>query len=227
MLNKYLVDYNNYINEFSKLLNSYKDWNSKINISSIDDDREIIIKHFEDSLLWNKVISFSWKKVLDIWTWWGFPLLPLAITNPHASFIWLDSVQKKLTVIQNIAKEIWLQNVNILHARAEDAAHDKKYREQFDIVTTRAFSKWSALLEMSLPFLKIWWTLLAYQTSSIKDEMKEKDQVLQKLWWKLEWTFDFKLSDDMWERLFIVIKKIKPSPANYPRPAWVPKDKPL
>lgn len=224
---QFIESYDDYFSSFDKLLYLYKDWNSKINISSIKDDKEIIIKHFLDSLYWNEVSDFSWKKVLDIWTWWWFPLLPLAITNPTASFIWLDSVNKKLEVIKHIADDIWLTNVKVVHARSEQLAHDKKYREQFDIVTARAFSKWSSMLEMTLPFVKVWWELLAYQTLSIIEEIEQKKWVLEKLWGSIQKINKFILPEWYWERVIVVIKKNKRIPDIYPREVWMPKKDPL
>ncbi len=226
MLTKYLSTYPN-INKFQSLLTLYKDWNSKINISSIKEEKDIIIKHFVDSLYWNEVLDFSWKKILDVWTWWWFPILPLAIVNEDADFVWLDSVKKKLWVIKDIAKQVGLNNVSLIHGRAEDFGQDANYREKFDIVIVRAFAKWSSMLEMTLPFLKRWWMLLAYQTSSIDDDLGKGKKTLKVLWWELLDSLSFDLPEDYWNRRIVLIEKVSKTPWKFPRQVWIPKSNPL
>ena len=226
MISRYLKNYQN-DKKFESLLSLYNDWNSKINISSIRDEKGVVIKHFLDSLLWNEIQDFSWKRVLDVWTWWGFPILPLAIVNKDADFVWLDSVKKKLMVIGDISKKLWLKNITLIHGRAEDFGQDPKFREKFDIVTVRAFAKFSSMLEMALPFLKKWWLLLAYQTSSIFDEIDNSKKVLKLLWWELLDIVHFDLPEDFWKRDIVLIEKINKTPPKYPRKVWIPKDNPL
>ena len=203
--------------EFQKLLELYKDYNSKINISSIKDDESIVIKHFVDSLVWLDFMDFNDMSVIDIWTWWWYPILPLAITCPSASFTALDSVNKKLSVIWGIASDIWINNISLLHWRAEDYWREARHREQYDIVTQRAFAPWPAALEMCSVFIRPWGFLIAYQTPRIYDELKEKKYVLKKLWLEIVEMKDYDLALDMWKRVLIIIKKLKKSPAMFPR----------
>ena len=212
---------------FKKLVNLYGYWNSKINISSIKNDKQVVIKHFYDSLLWNEMMDFSWKKVIDIWTWWWYAVLPLAITNTDAQFVAFDSVSKKLKVIQETSKDLWLVNVSILHWRAEDLARDKSHREMYDIVCERAFAPFSPMLEMCSGFVKVWWYLLAYQTSSFVKEMDANKGLLSKFWLEFIRFKKFILPEDMWDRVLVLFKKVKSLDDKYPRAVWVPRKKPV
>lgn len=193
----------------------YSDWNSKINISAITSKEEFLVKHIEDSLASTKFFDFDNKKIIDIWTWWGFPLLPLAQAFPNSSFVWLDSVNKKLRVINDIASKLGLTNVSLIHARAEELAHKAEFRQQFDIVTERAFSAMSIMIESALPFLKIWWSLIAYQTPKALEELDYS--LLKHLGWEVKSIHNYSLSNNMWERIIIIIDKIAKTPALYPR----------
>lgn len=234
-ISRYLTGFDHYFYKFDSLLFLYSEWNSKINISAIRENKWIIIKHFYDSLLWNDIIDreiksekLKWKqvKILDIWTWWWFPLLPLSIVNEWINFIWLDSVWKKLMIINDIAENLWLKNVKTINWRAEEFAHKNEFREKFDIITERAFSPWSIMLELSVPFLKIWWLLIAYQTPLLLD-IKNNKNVLFKLWLNIENIIDNKLPEDMWDRRIVLIRKVKWTDILYPRSFSLCKKDPL
>jgi 16S rRNA (guanine527-N7)-methyltransferase len=210
---------------FEKLSKSFLDWNSKINVSAIKDEQDIWKKHFIDSVAGNKYLDFAEKKVLDLGTGGGFPLIPLAIINPKATFTGLDSVKKKLMVVQEIAKELNLKIPQTLHGRAEDFAHDLKSREKFDIVVTRAVAPWPTLLELTLPFVKIGGDFLAYQGPAIEEELKTYKSLENKLGAEIINVFREKIGEN--SRIFIHMKKIKATSKNYPREVGVPKKNPL
>lgn len=215
--------------QFQKLLKLYQDWNAKINLSAIKDEEGIIIKHFYDSLLVSKLNIFSEdnQKIADLGTGGGFPLLPLAIMYPENEFLGVDSVQKKIKVIETIAKELGLKNIQTNSERVETVGQSKKYREQFDIVLTRAFAKWHTLLELSLPLVKTGGKLVAYQGPQILEELEESEKVIEKLGGKIEKLSHFELPEDMGERVFVEIIKIKKTPKEFPRAIGVPKKNPL
>lgn len=223
----YIKKYLDNTQKFNELFELYNEWNSKINISAIRDEKSIILKHFVDSLLWNEVFNFEWKKVLDVWSWWWFPLFPLWITNPSADFTALDSVWKKLKVIDEIAKSMNLKNISTLNWRAEELWQNKKYREKFDVITTRAFAPWTIMLELTSPFLKVWGRLLAYQTSSIFEDIKKTEHILDELWLMIVDTAEFELPENAWERVIVVIEKTSQTPKKFPREVWLPKREPL
>jgi 16S rRNA (guanine527-N7)-methyltransferase len=210
---------------FEKLLKSFLDWNSKINVSAIKDEQGIWEKHFIDSVAGNKYLDFAEKKVLDLGTGGGFPLIPLSIINPKATFTGLDSVRKKLMVVHEICKELKLKAPNFLHGRAEDLAHDPKSREKFDIVVTRAVAPWPTLLELTLPFVKIGGEFLAYQGPAIEEELKTHKNLENKLGAEIINIFKEKIGEN--SRVFIHMKKLESTSRNYPREVGVPKKNPL
>lgn len=234
MLNNYLKSLKlelsvNQTEQFEKLLNLYQDWNSKINLSSIKTEEEIIIKHFYDSLLITQLDVFKKPnlKIADLGTGGGFPLLPLAIVYPENDFLGVDSVQKKIKVIENIAHELKLTNIHTNFERVETLGQNKNYRQKFDIVLTRAFAKWNTLLELALPLVKAGGQLIAYQGPQIIEEIEESEKIIEMLGGKIQGLSHFELPEEMGERVFVIIEKIQQTPHEYPRIIGIPKKNPL
>jgi 16S rRNA (guanine527-N7)-methyltransferase len=212
-------------NQYDQLVELFLDWNSKINLSAIRDEAGVREKHIVDSLLATEFIDFEDKRVLDIGAGGGFPTLPLAIECPTAQITALDSVGKKMKVVQSMADTIGLENVRTIHGRIEDYAQNATYREKFDIVTARALAPWPVLLEYALPFLRIGGLFVAYQGPQIKDDLKKYKNLEQKLGGKLLKIHETKLSEA--ERVFVIVKKIKPTAKRFPRENGLPRQKPL
>lgn len=211
---------------FQKLLKSYLDWNSKINISAIKDEQGIWEKHFIDSVAGAKYLdNFAGKNVLDLGTGGGYPLLPLSILEPKAKFSGLDSVKKKLKVVQTVAEESGIKIPRILHGRAEDFAREPKLRENFDIVVTRAVAPWPTLLELTLPFVKVGGIFFAYQGPAIKEDLANFKNLEGKLGAEIIEIFEEQIGEN--SRVFVKMKKVKPTSKNYPREVGIPKKNPL
>ena len=141
--------------KLEQLAKVFCDKNLKLNLSSYKDLESIKAKNIQDSLLLNNFVKFDNLKVLDVGTGGGFPLLPLAITNPNAFFTGVDSVSKKLDAVIEIAEACGVSNIETVHARVEELAFEPEFREQFDIVCSRAFAKLPINLELCLPFVKL------------------------------------------------------------------------
>jgi len=212
------------MNQLEVLVSEFLDINTKINLSAIRDEAGVWKKHIIDSLLVTKHIDID-GKVLDLGTGGGFPSLPLAIISRSASILGLDSVEKKLKAVQSIADTIGIENLQTLHARAEDAAHDKYFRERFDYVVTRAVAPWPTLLELTLPFVKIGGRFVAYQGPAIEADIKLNKNIEHKLGAKILKIHRDSLFGE--ERLFVEMKKIRPTPSHYPRAVGIPKKTPL
>ena len=120
--------------EYMKLL---IEWNEKMNLTAITDPDEIIFKHFIDSITILKEIKDNFKLV-DVGTGAGFPGIPLSIMNPTLKITLVDSLNKRLIFLQEVVKELKLENIEIIHARAEELGQNKEYREMFDVATSRA-----------------------------------------------------------------------------------------
>lgn len=210
--------------KFEKFLELFKEKNSQINLSSLRDEHSIIEKHFIDSLILTKFLKLKWK-IADIWTGWGFPLIPLALnSNSNLNFYWIDSVWKKLKAIDEFSKELWLKNVETIHSRFEDIWQNQKYRENFDFVVSRATAYFPTLLEYAIPLLKVWWIFVAYKLEN-DTELKEWEKALKELNCKI---IDIKKYSLAWtERILVFVKKLWITPSKYPRSAWIPLKKPI
>ena len=209
--------------QFKQLLNLFIEWNSQINLSAIRDEEGIIEKNFVDSLLITQFFDFQNKNILDLGAGGGFPTLPLGVVT-DSKIVSLDSVGKKMMVVQDIADKLGL-NVHTLHGRAEDFGQNDIYREQFDWVITRAVAPWPVLLELVLPFVKVGGSFIAYQGPQIEEDLATFEGLEEKLGGKLKKIHKTQLGDA--ERLFVEIEKVAVCPKKYPRKAGEPKRKPL
>jgi len=141
--------------ERNKLVQVFLEKNKQINLSAIRDEEWVMIKHIQDSLELEKIITWKkWMKIADIWTWWWFPLLPLAISHPECNFVWIDSVRKKTIAVWEILKELNINNVNLIWSRIEDIKN-----QEFDLVTARAVAYSDKLLNRASPLIKKGWKI--------------------------------------------------------------------
>ena len=201
-------------------------WNEKINVTAIRDPEEFYEKNIKDSLSVMKLPEFSdAKRVLDLGTGGGFPGLPLAIACPDKEFILLDSVAKKLKVVASAVNEFKLENVDVVNMRAEDLAKWPAYRESFDAVVSRAVANMSTLSEYCLPFVKKGGHFIAYKTEDARAEIEEAKHAISLLGGEL---IDI-VSDGVEGsgHIFAVVRKVKTTPAKYPRKAGLPSKDPL
>jgi 16S rRNA (guanine527-N7)-methyltransferase len=189
--------------------------NLKLNLSSFKDLESIKSKNIDDSLLLNDFIDFGSSRVLDIGTGGGFPLLPLAITNPDAFFVGVDSVAKKLDAIIEIAEECGISNIETIQARVEELAHEDEYREKFDIVCSRAFAKLPINLELCLPFVKIGGKFVAMLGPSVEKHLDDFSDLTLELGANVLKSQMIKTESG--DRLVVVFEKTQPTPGQYPR----------
>lgn len=219
-----LIIENEKIEIFKKFLDIFITQNSITNLSAIRDEIWIIQKHFIDSLILTNFENLSWK-ILDLWSWWWFPWIPLKIFFwDKTDFLLVDSVWKKVNCMNLFIKQLWLTQISWLQARAEELWQNNIYRENFDFVVSRAMAYFPTLLEYSLPLLKIWWTFIAYKQENIL-EIKDWEKALKELWWKIEKIEEY---DFLWaKRQLIFVKKVSKTPQKYPRKIWEPLKNPI
>lgn len=187
---------------FEKFLALFIEKNSQLNLSAIRDEQWVIEKHFIDSIILNNYIKLSWK-VLDIWTGWGFPSIPLAITNEEVEFIWLDSTRKKIDAINEFANKLSLNNIKWVWGRAEEISGSEEYYRQFDYVISRATAYLPDIINYSYPFLKKWWTMIFYKLYN-EAELNDWEKLLTKLRINNLRIIDYKIASQ--DRIFIIIK---------------------
>jgi 16S rRNA (guanine527-N7)-methyltransferase len=213
--------YNYFLPYFEKYKNILKEWNEKINLTAITDDKEIFEKHFKDSLLGEKYIKKG-SSVLDIGTGAGFPSLPIKIVREDINLTLNDSLNKRIVFLDEVIKELGLKNVKTIHSRAEDLNKEEKY----DYVLSRAVAKLNTLSEYCLPFVKLGGYFIAYKSKDTDEEIKDAEKAIKILGGEIEKTEEIPLNEETVRRL-IFIKKIKECENKYPRGKNLPKTKPI
>lgn len=215
----------NEIHKFYNYMIGIIDWNEKINVTAITEHKEFLVKHLIDSLTINKHIKDG-KKLIDIGTGAGFPGVPIKIANKSLHVTLIDSVNKKLNVIREVAKDINLEDLEIIHIRAEDLANNKEYREQYDFATTRAVSKLYTIAEYMLPFLKVGGKAICMKGPNYEEEIEEARASIQILGGKIEQIENIIIDGEI-ERNIIIISKEKTTPNKYPRGQGKPLKEPI
>ena len=204
------------------------DWNEKINLTAITDEKDFAIKHIIDSLsLWNEKKFISAKKFIDVGTGAGFPGIPIKIFKPELETVLLDSLSKRIEFLKKVVAGLNLKNVTCLHGRAEDFARQKNFREQFDLATTRAVARLNIISEYCLPFVKVGGTFAALKGKKFLEEISEAEAAV-KILGGGEINFSEKKLPDLPDiRAVIFIEKIKSAPKKFPRKAGTPAKNPL
>lgn len=207
------------------------DWNNKINLTAIVKPKEIIIKHFLDSLVFVKHLRRLYPdskiSLIDIGTGAGFPGIPIKITQPEIKVLLLDSQAKRLDFLNTVVKELRLEKIDTYHSRAEDLGRDKKYRETFDIAVVRAVAELPVLLEYAAPFLKTGGRLIAAKGIEPEKNAASARKALQILNCEIEMIDKYSLAEGADYRSIIIIQKKSDIPESYPRPAGKAKKRPL
>lgn len=214
------------IENLYKYMNLLIEWNKKINLTAITDEKDIITKHFIDSLTINKYIREN-TKLIDVGTGAGFPGIPIKILREDIEITLLDALNKRLIFLNEVINEIDLKNITTFHYRAEEAGKNKEYREQFDIATSRAVAPLNILVEYLLPFVKIGGKCICMKGNNIKEEIQESKKAIEMLGGKIEEIDEFELPDSNIKRNIIIIKKINKTPLKYPRKAGIPHKEPI
>ncbi|MEA4815273.1 MAG: 16S rRNA (guanine(527)-N(7))-methyltransferase RsmG [Lachnospiraceae bacterium] len=192
-------------------------WNEKINLTAITDEHDIIIKHFADSLSALSIIGEnSNASVVDVGCGAGFPSIPLKIANPSLGLCLMDSLNKRLLFLDELIKALNLSNIELVHARAEDAGQNEKFRERFDIALSRAVASLYKLSEYCLPLVKTGGLFIAYKSKEPEEEIKEAREHIKELGGEIVEIKKVKISDDITHSL-IITKKVRQTPSRFPR----------
>ncbi|MBP3708756.1 MAG: 16S rRNA (guanine(527)-N(7))-methyltransferase RsmG [Clostridia bacterium] len=216
----------NQIKKFYTYMNMLIEWNEKINLTAIVEPREIIIKHFIDSLTIATYIDDS-SKIIDIGTGAGFPGIPLKIYNESYNVTLLDSLNKRINFLNEVINALNLDNIETVHGRAEDFAQNSSYREKYDYAISRAVAPLNILLEYLVPYAKVNGSIIAMKGSSVNDEISQAQSAMKKLDVTIEKNEKTELPEESGNRYILVIKKEKETKKVYPRKAGTPKKNPL
>ncbi|MDF2523052.1 MAG: rRNA m(7)G-527 methyltransferase [Clostridiales bacterium] len=225
-------------NEFSVIIEDEKiekllrykeilmEWNEKVNLTAIEEDREIIIKHFIDSISIVPSIKNPASKIIDVGTGAGFPGIPLKVAVEGLDVTLLDSLDKRVKFLDEVILQLGLKGIRTIHGRAEDFGIKSDYREKFDIAVARAVANLPVLLEYCLPFVKQDGIFIAMKGSNTV-EVQESKKALEILGGKIEEVKEFTLPFSDHKRNVILIRKLRQTPTKYPRKAGKPTKEPL
>ena len=225
---KYLnIEINNkQIEKFYQYMNLLLEWNQKINLTAIIDYKDIILKHFVDSLTIEKYIERN-SYLVDIGTGAGFPGIPLKIVREDIKIVLVDSLNKRVQFLNEVIKKLELQNIEAIHARVEEFGKNKRYRESFDIATSRAVANMSTLSEYMIPLIKVNGKCICMKGKEIEKELEDAKNAIKILGGKVLERKEFQLIDDDINRNIIVIAKEKSTSSKYPRKPGIPAKEPL
>ena len=221
------------INCFEKYYELLIEKNKVMNLTAITEKEDVIVKHFIDSIalipyLTDKGININNKlKIIDIGTGAGFPGLPLKIMMPDVKFTLLDSLNKRVSFLNEVIDELKLKDIEVLHGRAEDYASDNKYREKYDICVSRAVANLSTLSEYCIPFVKEDGYFISYKAGESEEEINNSKNAIKILGGKINKVEEFVLPGTDASRVFVFIRKQELTDKKYPRKAGVPAKKPL
>ena len=216
------------IDQLNKYYEMLVEKNKVMNLTAITEYDEVVIKHFVDSLAISNVYNMiPVKNVIDIGTGAGFPGMVLKIFYPDIQFTLLDSLNKRVGFLKEVANELSLNKIEAVHGRAEDYARQTNYREKFDLCVSRAVANLSTLAEYSLPFVKKGGYFVAYKAEDCLDEVKTAEKAISMLGGKIEDTVMYKIPNSDITRAFVIIKKINNISSRYPRKAGLPAKEPL
>lgn len=217
-------------NKFQKYMNLLIERNKNINLTAITDKDEIVLKHFVDSLTINKYIVDN-SKIIDVGTGAGFPGIPLKIYNESLDITLLDSLNKRISFLNDVIEMLNLNKIRAVHSRAEDAAKNPDYRERFDIATSRAVANLSTLVEYLLPFVRVNGICICMKGPNVDEELSRAKKAIEVLGGRIEQVDNLKLAADDaendLERNIIIIRKVRKCSNKYPRKAGMPSKEPI
>ena len=216
------------IEKFRIYMEGVLEWNEKVNLTTITDPDEFVIKHFIDSIICANYPEYiNAAKIIDVGTGAGFPGIPLSIISPEKEFILMDSLNKRLKIIDELCQRADIKNVVTLHARAEELAKNKAHRERYDLCVSRAVANMAVLAEYCLPFIKVGGFLMAYKGPEAENEVREAEHALSLLGGRAEEIRNGNLKEFGIDHKVVVIKKVKNTPSKFPRKAGTPAKEPL
>ena len=214
------------LNQFYNYMNILIEWNKVMNLTNITEPEEIIQKHFVDSLTILKSIKEN-DSIIDVGTGAGFPGMPIKIVFPETRITLLDSLNKRIKFLEEVTNKLELKNIETIHGRAEEVAHNKKYREKYDIAIARAVAPLNVLSEYLLPFVKIGGYAICMKGVKGKEEAEEGKNAIKILGGEITNSREFNLPNTEMARTIIEIEKIKNTEKKYPRKAGTPTKMPL
>ncbi len=216
------------IDQFRAYESRILEWNKKVNLTAITVHDDFIKKHFIDSIAISQFDEFKGSEnIIDVGTGAGFPGVPLAILHPEKRFLLMDSLNKRIKIIDEICFELGICNVDVIHGRAEEIAQSKKYREKYDFCVSRAVANLSVLSEYCIPFVKVGGYFAPYKSGTVEEEIKDSMKAIKILGGVFAENRRICIDGFDLDHRVILIKKIEHTNSKYPRKAGTPAKEPI
>jgi 16S rRNA (guanine527-N7)-methyltransferase len=206
------------------------DWNRRLNLTSITAYEEVQVGHFLDSL----TVTLAMKTpvgesfdVIDVGTGAGLPGIPLKILWPGIGLVLLEATVKKAKFLYHLITKLELNRVEVVIGRAEEFAHNAKYRESYKLVLSRAVAPLPTLVELTLPFCAVGGSFIAQKKGEIDAELSRSSKAISVLGGNLREVKEVDMEEFSDKRCLVVIDKIKPTPPLYPRRPGMPAKRPM
>ncbi|MDQ0157761.1 16S rRNA (guanine(527)-N(7))-methyltransferase RsmG [Robertmurraya andreesenii] len=216
------------MSQYETYFHTLVEWNEKMNLTAITDKSEVYLKHFYDSI--SAAFYFDFNETLhicDVGAGAGFPSIPLKIAFPNLHITIVDSLNKRISFLEHLAKELQLENVRFIHDRAETFGQSSEHREAYDVVTARAVARLSVLSELCIPLAKVGGTFIAMKAANVEEEIEAGRKAIATLGGKIIDIHSFTLPIEESERNIVMIKKEKSTPKKFPRKPGIPNKTPI
>ncbi len=216
------------VEQFNKYSQMLIETNKVMNLTSITDEDEVVTKHFADSVSLLKDFDIEeGKTIIDVGCGAGFPSMPLKILKPNNKFTLVDSLNKRINFLSNVVNTLEIENVELVHSRAEDLGQNPEYRENFDYGVARAVASLNVLCEYLLPFVKVGGKLIALKGKNYENEIEESEKAIKLLGGEISEVKSVKIPNTDIIHYIVFINKISNTPKSYPRKAGKVTKKPI
>lgn len=213
--------------QFDRYAAMLVEWNEKVNLTAILEPREIVVKHFVDSLcLLEHCQLAEGAHLVDIGTGAGFPAIPVKLYRPDLQITMIDSLGKRIRFLESVASELGLTGVKAIHGRGEDMGKEATYREKFDLATARAVRGLRELSEYCLPYVKVGGLFVAMKGPDVEEELTQAKNAIITLGGEVEGVDTIRLPMEL-TRTFVRVRKVKNTPPTFPRSQGKMSKKPL
>jgi 16S rRNA (guanine527-N7)-methyltransferase len=215
-----------------RLVDELLRWNARLNLVSANDESELEVRHLLDSIyglvpVRDLLSQPPAASAIDVGSGAGFPGLPVKIMEPSLRLTLVESVAKKADFLEHVVQVLALRHVTVVNARAEDAGRQTGHRERYDIAFARALAALPVVLELCLPFLRVGGRLVAFRRGDLEAEQVRAHHAAEMLGGAFLSSIAEDLGPDYLGYGLVVVEKVRPTPAAYPRRVGIPRKRPL